>query len=153
MPLRFELDPLTSPAVRNVVATHLAIMRSQSPPESVHALAIGALQAPEVKFWSAWLGPDVVGCGALVALSPDDGEIKSMHVLAAWRGRGFAAELLTHIEAEARAASLSRLWLETGSMVEFEAARKLYASFGYVECGPFGNYADDPNSTFMTKRL
>jgi putative acetyltransferase len=32
-------------------------------------------------------------------------------------------------------------------------ARGLYARYGFVACGPFANYREDPNSTFMTKVL
>jgi putative acetyltransferase len=153
VPLRFELDPLTSPAVRQLIATHLATMRAASPPESIHALDPGGLTRPDVQFWSVWVEAELVGCGALQTLSPTDGEIKSMHVRAAWRGRGLAARILTHIEDVARTRGMSRLWLETGSMVEFEPARRLYTAFGYTECDPFADYVDDPSSTFMTKPL
>lgn len=43
--------------------------------------------------------------------------------------------------------------LETGSMEAFEPAQKLYESFGFTRCGPFGDYVEDPNSVFMTLRL
>lgn len=35
----------------------------------------------------------------------------------------------------------------------FEPARRLYASFGFEFCAPFGGYKPDPNSLFMTKQL
>jgi putative acetyltransferase len=35
-------------------------------------------------------------------------------------------------------------------MQAFAAARELYATVGFVPCGPFGDYVDSPNSTFMT---
>ncbi|WP_052547562.1 GNAT family N-acetyltransferase [Enhygromyxa salina] len=151
--LRFELDPLTSAPVRELIATHLAQMRSQSPACSVHALDVDHLRGADVRFWSAWIGAAVVGCGALKQLTPTTGEIKSMHVLAAWRGHGIAAKLLAHIEAAARDRGLTRLSLETGSQPAFEPARKLYTSFGYIACGPFGAYTNDPNSSYMSKLL
>lgn len=153
MPLRFEPDPLSAPAVRELIATHLRTMRALSPPESTHALEIDGLKQPGMQFWSVWRGPELVGCGALKRLSAKDGEIKSMHVLEAWRGRGIAAQILLYIEQAARSLGLSRLWLETGSMPAFEPARRLYRSHGYSLCGPFGEYREDPNSTFMTKDL
>jgi len=61
--------------------------------------------------------------------------------------------LLRHIMAEARAAGMGRLSLETGSWPYFLPARALYARRGFVECGPFGHYRDDPNSVFMTIAL
>jgi acyl-CoA synthetase (AMP-forming)/AMP-acid ligase II len=45
------------------------------------------------------------------------------------------------------------LKLETGAMPEFAAGRTLYERHGFVRCGPFGSYSDDPNSVFMTKAL
>jgi putative acetyltransferase len=38
-------------------------------------------------------------------------------------------------------------------MQAFEPARKLYASFGFELCGPFGKYVEDPNTVFMTREL
>jgi putative acetyltransferase len=43
--------------------------------------------------------------------------------------------------------------LETGSMDFFIPARSLYARAGFVPCGPFGSYAEDPYSVFMTRSL
>ena len=151
--LRFELESLSSPEVRQLITEHLEVMRSQTPPESVHALEIEQLKSPGVELWSVWMGDELVGCGALKRLSATDGEIKSMHVRARFRGRGIAARIVEHIETVARARGLQRLSLETGAQPEFEAARRLYRATGYRECGPFGDYADDPVSTFMTKTL
>jgi len=150
---RFELDPLTSRAVRDMIANHLTLMRSQSPACSVHALEVDRLQAPDVRFWSAWLEAELVGGGALKRLSNVDGEIKSMHVLPRWRGQGLASQVLEHIEARARDAGLERLSLETGSQEAFEPARRFYEKHGYAPCGPFDTYREDANSVFMTKTL
>ena len=38
-------------------------------------------------------------------------------------------------------------------MEAFDAARALYARFGFVECAPFSEYRPDPNSVFMTLEL
>jgi len=46
-----------------------------------------------------------------------------------------------------------RVSLETGSQDFFAPARRLYARHGFVECGPFGSYALDPNSVFMSLDL
>jgi putative acetyltransferase len=45
---------------------------------------------------------------------------------------------------------MSRLSLETGSWAYFAPARALYERHGFVECAPFGEYREDPNSVFMT---
>ena len=38
-------------------------------------------------------------------------------------------------------------------MEAFAPARALYASVGFVPCGPFGDYRESPNSDFMTVQL
>ena len=46
---------------------------------------------------------DLLGCGALKQLpQAGEGEIKSMHTAKAARGRGIAAQLLSHLEAHAK---------------------------------------------------
>jgi len=133
---------------------HLELMRSISPPESTHALDLDSLRAPGITFWTLWDngggGDDLWGCGALSEIGPGHGEIKSMHTARAHRGKGVAAHLVTHMLSVARSRSYARLSLETGSMVEFEPARALYARFGFADCPPFGSYIKDPNSVFMT---
>jgi len=146
-------DDLTGPEIAALLEAHLQLMRDTSPPESVHALDLDGLRAPEVTFWTVWDGGILLGCGALKALDPDHGEIKSMHTAAAARGRGVARQMLEHIVAEARARRYRRLSLETGSMSAFAPARALYAGFGFRDCPPFGDYVLDPNSTFMTLKL
>ena len=61
--------------------------------------------------------------------------------------------MLGHIIAVARTRGYGRLSLETGSMAGFEPARALYERFGFRYCGPFADYAPDPNSVFMTLEL
>ena len=76
-----------------------------------------------------------------------------MRTADAHRGRGVAARVLEHIIGEARRSGLHRLSLETGTPAAFDPARRLYARYGFVECGPFGDYVEDPYSTFMTLEL
>ena len=146
-------DDLTGNQVATLLREHLDDMHEITPPESVHALDLDGLRAPEVTFWSAWREDELVGCGALKELDPRTGEIKSMRTARRYRGRGVASKILLHIVREAERRGYARLNLETGSQVEFAPARGLYASYGFELCGPFGDYTDDPNSVFMTRRL
>ena len=154
MSITVRVDDLAGDEIRALLDEHLAHMRSISPPESVHALDLDALRRPEVTFWSAW-SPDgrLLGCGALKALDARHGEIKSMRTASRHRNRGVARAVLAHIHAVARSRQLERLSLETGAQPAFEPARRLYASFGFTSCGPFGDYREDPNSVFMTLTL
>src|SRR5262249_24469029 len=124
-----------------------------SPPESVHALGIDALRKPEITFWSVWADGELAGCGALKELDREHGEIKSMRTAPQHLRKGVAARLMEHIVAEAKRRSYRRLSLETGSTDGFVAALRLYEQLGFERCGPFGDYADDPFSVFMTKVL
>jgi putative acetyltransferase len=151
--LRIEDGGLDDPRVIGLLQHHVARARAETAPGSAHALDLAGLRAPDVRFWSAWEGNELMGVGALKRLHAEHGEIKSMHTAEAARGRGVGSALLRHIMAEARAAGMGRLSLETGSWPYFLPARALYARHGFVECGPFGDYRDDPNSVFMTIAL
>lgn len=147
-----EDDPKRT-LVRVLLETHLALMQRISPPESVHALDLDGLTRPEITFWTAGSGDDPFGCVALKALTPEHGEIKSMHVAEPYRRAGIARLLVEHILTVAKSRGYRRLSLETGSDPEFQPARSLYARYGFVETGPFEGYVEDPHSTFMTLTL
>lgn len=153
MDLRVRPDDLRGDAARALVAAHLRDMRATSPACSVHALDIDALRAPGVQVWSAWDEDRLVGIGALTTWGERQGELKSMRVADAYRGRGAGRGILRHIVAEAIGQGLTTLWLETGSSDEFAAARGLYQSEGFRPCPPFGDYRPDPNSVFFTRVL
>ncbi|MCK6425798.1 MAG: GNAT family N-acetyltransferase [Burkholderiaceae bacterium] len=151
--MHIRVDDLTHPAVQALLREHLAGMHAQSPPESVHALGLDRLRAPDITFWAVWEDENLLGCGALRQLDDRHGELKSMRTAQAHLRRGVGSALLTHILDEARRRGLTRLSLETGSTPGFDPARRLYARFGFTECGPFADYAEDPFSVFMTRSL
>jgi len=151
--MEIRLDDLGGAEIRALLAEHLRSMHELSPPESVHALDLTALLKPDITFWTVWSDRDLLGCGALKELTPEHGEIKSMRTRTAHRRKGVGRAMLQHIMAEARRRSYARLSLETGSMAAFEPARRLYESFGFTYCPPFADYAEDPNSVFLTRTL
>lgn len=153
IPLRIVDGGLDDPRVVALLRLHVTRARAETAPGSAHALDLSGLRTPEVTFWSVWDGDELVGVGALKRLSAEHGEIKSMHTVEAARGRGVGSALVRHIMAEARTRGMRRLSLETGSWPYFLAARALYARHGFMECGPFGEYREDPNSVFMTVAL
>ena len=152
-PMKIEIDDLSRPAIHALLDEHLQSMFRLSPPESVHALDLDRLRRPGITFWSAWDGPVLAGCAALKELDPTHGEIKSMRTPQARRRIGAGRALLRHIIEVAVSRHYDRLSLETGAAAAFEPARRLYESCGFAYCGPFGDYGDDPNSVFMTRRL
>ena len=151
--MKIEIDDLSRPAIHALLDEHLQSMQALSPPGSVHALDLEALRKPGMTFWSAWEGSLLLGCGALKELDVKHGEIKSMRTPAALRRHGAGRAILTHIMAVARSRAYEQLSLETGAMEAFWPAQRLYGSFGFVNCGPFGDYTEDPHSVFMTLRL
>jgi putative acetyltransferase len=151
--LRIVPGDLTDPRIVDLLETHVTTALAQSPRESCHAFDVSGLQRPEVSFWAAWQGNELVGTGALMDLGDGHGEVKSMHTAKAARGQGVGSAMVCHIVATARERGYHRLSLETGSMDYFAAARALYARHGFAECGPFEGYRPDPNSVFMTLML
>jgi putative acetyltransferase len=148
--LRVQRDDPARPDVVALLQEHLRDMHALSPPESVHALDVGRLKAPDVTFWSVRDGAVLLGCGALKELDARHGEVKSMRTPSSLRRKGAGRAVLTEVIAEARRRGYQRLSLETGSGEAFAPAWRLYESFGFISCAPFGDYQLDPNSVFMT---
>ena len=151
--LQVELDDLSRPQVHDLLREHLSNMYELSPPESVHALDLSKLRSPDITFWTVWEGSMLLGCGALKELDPTHGEVKSMRTPKALRRRGAGRVILVRIIEEARSRGYARLSLETGAHEAFLPAQRLYESFGFRYCGPFGSYEPDPNSVFMSLAL
>jgi putative acetyltransferase len=153
--LQIREDDLTGQAIANLLQEHLTDMYEITPPESVHALNLKALRSPEITFWTAWEGSELLGCGALKELDAKSGEIKSMRTAKAHRRKGVASKILEHIIVEAERRAYDCLYLETGAsnFPEFAPALALYERYGFEYRGPFADYIDDPNSSFMAKKL
>jgi putative acetyltransferase len=149
----FHEGDLESADVQALLDFHFAQMRETSPPEVCHVLPLNGLRNAAVTFWSARDGGTLVGVGALKELAPGHGEIKSMRTAPAALGRGVGRAILNHIVAAAKMRGYRRLSLETGSTEPFAAALRLYASEGFVPCGPFGDYQDTPFTRFFTREL
>jgi len=151
--MQIEVDDLSRPAVRELLHEHLAHMYALSPPEHVFALDLSKLKSPDITFWTAWDDDLLLACGALKALSPDHGEIKSMRTPAKLRRRGAGKSILHRIIETARQRSYNLLSLETGTHPAFGAAQNLYKSAGFQYGGPFSDYKENPHSVFMQLRL
>ncbi|MEK4075005.1 MULTISPECIES: GNAT family N-acetyltransferase [Paenibacillus] len=151
--MEIKVDDLSGVQVKALIAEHLQGMAADSPPESIHALNLDGLKEPEITFWCAWEGDDLLGCGAIKELDPEHAELKSMRTASAHLRKGVARKILAHIMEVATDRGYKRISLETGSMDSFIPARKLYEDFGFEYCEPFADYVLDPNSTFMTRTI
>lgn len=121
------------------------------PAESNHLLDIETLRRPEMRFFAAYRGHDVLAIGGCW-LHEDYAEVKRIYVTPQARGLGLAKRIMQRIEEEALASGRAVMRLETG--IHQPESLGLYRRLGYTDCSAFGDYpVDDPNSVFMEKRL
>ena len=151
--MKIIVDDLSGKEIADFLDEHIREMKTLSPPESKHALDLEGLRNPEITFWTVWDDQMLVGCGGLMELSAEQGEIKSVRTSSLCRQKGVASKLLQHMLDEAAKRGYSRLSLETGSMEYFAPARKFYEKFGFDYCEPFSDFVLDSHSVFMTKEL
>lgn len=142
-------DPHDPQATALLQASH-ALMESLFPAEDNFYLSVDDLCADTIHFFTARENGVVLGTGAL-AVKDGYGEIKSMFVSEAARGKGVGDALLRQIEDQAKIEFLRVLKLETGDVLH--AAHRLYARHEFVPCGAFGDYTEAASSIFMEKAL
>lgn len=92
-----------------------------------------------------------VATGGLRRHGHETVEIKRMFVTVGWRGRGFARQVLAHLESLAREFGARRVVLETG--VKQPEAIALYETSGYRRIDGFGHYAGHELSVSFGKDL
>ena len=153
MNIAIRLDDLSSSESQSIVREHMAGMLANTPIESVHALPLDKLKQPNITFWTAWIGSELCGCGALQTLDEQHGEVKTMRTRAKFLRKGVGQAVLSHIINHATDTGIRRLSLETGSPDAFAAARAMYLRNGFEICEPFGDYKLDPQLVFMKKHL
>ena len=146
-------DDLSGIESQSIVREHMASMLENTPIDSVHALPLDKLRQAHITFWTAWVGAELCGCGALQTLDQHHGEVKSMRTREKFLRQGVGQAVLSQIVTDACSRGLKRLSLETGSAESFAAARSMYLRNGFEICNPFANYKLDPHSVFMTKLL
>ena len=151
--LDFRAGGLNQPDVLALLRTHLHSATEHSPADSIHALDLDGLRAPDMQFWSVWAKTDLVGMCALKSLNDKHAEIKSMRTVATWRRRGVGDAMMAHLLATAVASGLRWLSLETGTAAAYAPARRLYPRHGFTPCPPFAGYRLDPHSCYMRCEL
>jgi putative acetyltransferase len=124
-------------------------------PDQKHALSVGQLFQPNIRFFVARLHGAAVACGG-IGFYDGYAELKRMYAKPEVRGKGVAKAVLARLEVEARATGLTLVHIETGNL-QHEAMR-FYEREGYRKCAAFGPYAAMPQnaiatSVFYEKRL
>jgi putative acetyltransferase len=141
--MEIAIEPVKAPTseVLELLAELDAVLSGPYAADQRHALSIEQLFQPDVRFFVARLDGAAVACGG-VGFYAGYAELKRMYSKPAVRGRGVAKALLRRLEAEARAAGVPLLRIETG--IYQEEALRFYEGAGFRRCGPFGPYADMP---------
>jgi putative acetyltransferase len=147
--MHIALESADQPEVIALIEELDAYQKPLYPAASHHGIDITALSEPGVLFAVARNDDgEAVACGAIVP-GPEYAELKRMYTRPDHRGRGLARAILALLEKEARARGAVLFALETGYLQPEAIA--LYERCGYLRCGPFGPYVEDPNSIFMQK--
>ena len=160
MPDRITIAPERpdQPAVVELLAELDRYLASLYPPEANFIMDVQALLAPEVSFFVARDGEQIVGTGAFRRMQGEGatgglpyGEIKRMYVDPSRRGERIGARVLQTLEDTLRAEGYRLALLETGPE-QLEAVR-LYERAGYQQRPVFGLYPDNGLSSYYSKAL
>ena len=120
------------------------------PSGSCHLDSIETLQQGNVYFYGAIEHERIVAIGS-VKVFADYGELKRIYVPPSQRRRGLAQKIIHQLETLLIEKNIHTVRLETGPFSKDAIA--LYEKLGYSIRGKFGDYEDDPLSTFMEKQL
>ena len=121
------------------------------PSESRHGFSVEKLIAQGVAFFVARSDGVAAGCGGIMLVGTEYGELKRMYVRPQFRGLGLAKLMLDHLADYARSHGVTTLRLETG--IHQHAAIGLYERAGFQQIPPFAEYTNDPVSRCYERRL
>lgn len=148
--VRLWRDDALSPDALSMIDESEAEQAAIYPPEVRYAFSPEQLLNANVRFFTAYRGDVVVGCGGIAPLD-SYGELKRIFVTRPARGTKVADAIMDRLEAEARDLGLPVVRLETGQ--DSPAAIRLYERRGYRRIEAFGDYVENGSSVFMEKQL
>jgi putative acetyltransferase len=141
-------DQTDALALIDELETHLAGLY---PIESRHGFSVQKLIDQQVAFFVLRVDGQPAGCGGIMFVGQEYGELKRMYVRPAFRGRALGEQLVARLTQHAREHGIVTLRLETGA--QQRAAIRLYERLGFRPIPPFGPYRDDRHSLCYEKRL
>ena len=141
-------DSADAVALITELESHLATLYPQ---ESRHGFSVDKLLREGVAFFVARVDGIAAGCGGVLLVDEQYGELKRMYVRPPFRGAGVGKLVLEHLARYTQRHGLDLLRLETG--IHQVAAIRLYERFGFQRIRPFGPYREDPRSLCFEKRL
>jgi len=128
-------------ALINELQTHL---ESFYPPESRHGFSVDKLIAQGVAFFVLRVDGRAAGCGSIMLVGKEYGEINRMYMRPEFRAREYGKRLIDHLAAHVKSHGVTLVRLETG--IHQQAAIRLYEEYGFRRIPPFPPYFEDPVS-------
>jgi GNAT superfamily N-acetyltransferase len=151
MPPTITRERPDSPDARVLIDELSAYLTPLSPPESQHGYSIEKLLERNVDFFVVRVEGEPAGCGGIEFFGEEYGELKRMYVRPNLRGQGLGKLIVEHLIQQASGRGVPLVRLETGSFMQ--DAIRLYERAGFYRILPFGDYKEDPLSTFFEKRI
>jgi ribosomal protein S18 acetylase RimI-like enzyme len=151
MPVTITAERPDTPDAMQLIGELQTHLESFYPPESRHGFSVEKLIAQGVAFFVLRTDGQAAGCGGVLLVGRQYGELKRMYVRPEFRGRGFGERLVHHLVAHARRHGIRVARLETG--IHQQAAIRLYERLGFRRIPPFGPYLEDPVSRCYEKPL
>ncbi len=121
------------------------------PVESQHGFTVQQLIEQGVAFFVLRANGRPAGCGGILLVGREHGELKRMFVRPEFRGQKFGERLVERLAQHAREHGVNLLRLETG--IHQPAAIRLYERLGFRLIPPFSPYTDDPVSRCYEMKL
>jgi ribosomal protein S18 acetylase RimI-like enzyme len=144
MPVVITAERPDTPDARLLIDELESHLASLYPAASRHGFSVQKLIDQQVAFFVLRADGRPAGCGGILFVGREYGELKRMYVRPEFRGARFGERLVHHLAAVAVAHDVPRLRLETG--VHQLAAIRLYERLGFQPIPPFGPYFPDPLS-------
>jgi putative acetyltransferase len=142
MPVAISPERPNSPDAAGLILELEAHLASLYPATSRHGFSVERLVAENVDFFVLRTDGMPAGCGGILFVDGEYGEIKRMYVRPELRGLGLGRRILEHLTRHAMSRGITLLRLETG--IHQREAIALYERQGFHRIPPFGPYTDDP---------
>ena len=151
MPISIAQERPDTPDAMALIEELDTFLRPLSPSEHRFGMSVASLLDQGVDFFVVREDGAAVGCGGVLCVGNEYGEVKRMYVRPAYRGRAIGALILSHLEQFVLARGITVLRLEMG--IAQPAAKRLYERYGFSPCPPFGSYQASEWNRFYEKRL
>jgi putative acetyltransferase len=151
MPVAISQERPDSPEAAGLILELEAHLASLYPSTSRHGFSVERLVAEKVDFFVLRSDGVPAGCGGILFVDDEYGEIKRMYVRSEFRGQGLGARILAHLTRLATSRGTTLLRLETG--IHQREAISLYEREGFHRIPPFGPYTDDPLTLCYEKQV